>query len=60
MGNLLAFVLIVIVLLCLALWLVHVLPFPPEVPPPLKAILMVVLIFIAVVAIADRAGLLRL
>ena len=56
--SLLVFLIVVIVVLCLVLWAVHILPFPPETLAPVKPILMVVLIIVAVLIVANRAGLL--
>ena len=53
--SLLLFAVVVILILCLACWVVTLLPFPAE-PPHLQSILMAVLTIIAIVVIIQRAG----
>jgi hypothetical protein len=53
--SLLLFAVVVILILCLACWVVTLLPVPTE-PPHLKSILMAVLTIIAIVVIIQRAG----
>ena len=53
--SLLVFALVVILVLCLALWVVTLLPFPAA-PAHIREILMAVLVIVAIVVIVSRAG----
>ncbi len=55
--SILLLIFIVIVLLCLALYIVQLIPFPGA-PPFLKPILMVLCVAVAFIVIAERSGLL--
>lgn len=53
--NLLVFIIVVLVVLGLVYWMLELLPFPQ---PP-KRLILVVAILAGIIAILDRAGLLR-
>ena len=55
--SLILFVIIVLVLLALAIYAVELLPLPG--PPQLKLIIEALIVVLAILAIADRAGVIR-
>ena len=55
--SILLFVFIVIVLLCLALYVVQLLPLPGA-PPFAKPVLQIICVVFAIIVIAERAGVL--
>ena len=56
--SILMLVFIVVILLCLALYIVQLLPLPGA-PPFAKPVLQILCVAVAFVVIAERAGLLR-
>jgi uncharacterized membrane protein YwzB len=53
MTGLLIFIIVVVLILALAIWAIRLIPFIDE---PVKSIVMVLAILIAIVVIAQRAG----
>lgn len=54
--SILLLIFVVVVLLCIALYIIQIMPFP-ESPPWAKPVLQIICLIVAFIVIAERAGL---